>query len=106
MTQSRPRITLDIDQGPDGKPNELCIYVNESGRMALIELLQGLSATSDHEHLLARSWSLDDIGLDEVAYRDEARVIDAAKILFRPDAWDEEHYPKVMNNQPPRLFEE
>ncbi|WP_304069771.1 hypothetical protein [Maricaulis maris] len=106
MPQSRPRITLDIDQDPDGKPGELCIYVNESGRVALIELLQGLSMAWDHEHLLGRSWSTDDIGLDEVAYRDEARVISAAKILFRPDAWDEEHFPKVMNNQPQRLFEE
>jgi hypothetical protein len=102
MTAQRPRITFDVEMNEDGSPGELCLYFNELGRVALINLIQGLTPQWEHEHLDGRSYSTDEVCLDEVAYRETAQVVSSAKFLLRLDQWDETHFPNVMNGQPSR----
>ena len=86
-----PRFTLS--RNADG---ELEIFLNEAGRDLLVSELQHLSESSDHFHLGPAE--LDgEVPVQTKAYRDGDEIIGWAKVLFRPDAWDAEHFPHVLN---------
>jgi hypothetical protein len=44
------------------------------------------------------AWTPEDVGLSQIPYR--GKVLKTAKVQFRPDAWDDEHFPHVMKWQP------
>ena len=57
------------------------------------ELLR-LSRLSDHFHLTADG--LGEVELRASPYRPTDKIIDTAKILFRPDELDANHFPHVL----------
>ena len=100
MTETRARVTFDLDYDADGNPGELCIWMNPEGRDKLVKLLQELTPQWEHSHLLARSWGLSELALDEVAYRDGAKVLGAVKVQLRLDEWDAQFAPHVLTGRP------
>jgi hypothetical protein len=82
-----PRITLNLTA--DG---ELEIWLNPEGRDALVKKLQGLSERNDHFHLGPSG----EVKVSSRTYRSDDKLLEYGKVLFRPDAWDAEHYPHVM----------
>ncbi|MBL8557274.1 MAG: hypothetical protein JNM47_01020 [Hyphomonadaceae bacterium] len=95
---AKTRITFEFDIDDDGKPGEFNIYLNPEARDWLVSELLSLDERNDHFHLWSMAWTPDEVGLSQLPYR--GKVIDSAKILFRTDAWDEEHFPHVMQPQP------
>lgn len=87
---TKPRIT--ITTGPTGF---LEIYVNEAGRDLLVKELQGLSEKWDHFHLDPEKFDMD-VPTRSIPYRNGEVVHEYGKVLFRPDAWDAEHFPHVL----------
>ena len=87
----KPRITISMSDA-----GELEIWLNEVGRDQLVEALQDLNDTSnDLLHLW--TWSDDgDLPLSDRAYRPTDRIVDTAKVLFRPDDWDRKYFPHVF----------
>ena len=85
-----PRITISLNQ--DGT---LELFVNEAGRDELVARVSELSTEHDHIHLMPSEFS-SDCCLSQIPYRATDKVISFAKIILRSDAWDEEHYPHVM----------
>jgi hypothetical protein len=86
-----PRIT--ISRSKDG---ELEILVNEAGRDLLVHELQRLSETSDHFHFAPEDFD-GEVPVRSKAYRDGDEVIEWGKVSFRPDAWDAEYFPHVLD---------
>jgi len=86
----RPRITLSTNLG-----GEIEIWLNETGRDLLVRELQNLSEASDHFHLSPEEWG-GEVPLRTKAYRPGDKIIESGKILFRPDKWDAEHFPHVL----------
>ena len=72
----------------------------EAGRELLIKELQGLSERWDHFHLdhydEAEIADATEVPLSAVPYNPEDRVLLNGKVLFRPDDWDREHFPHVL----------
>ena len=89
MDQS-PRITIAMTDG------ELNIYVNEAGRDLLVKELTHLSRTSDHSHF--GTWEGAQVELRDIAYNPADEIIHAAKISLRPDDWDRQYYPHVIQD--------
>lgn len=91
----KPRVTVSLQ--PDGAFE---IWVNEAGRELLIRELQGLSEGWDHFHLdhydEVEIADATDIPLSAVPYNPTDRVLLNGKVLFRPDEWDREHFPHVL----------
>ncbi len=87
----KPRITLCLT-----KEGAVEILLNESGRDRLIEELRGLSLASDHFHLDVGEHS--EVVLQKIAYDDRQKVIEHAKVLFRPDEWDRRYFPHVLGS--------
>lgn len=90
----KPRITISVTEG-----GEFEIYLNETGRDRLVEELQRLDKSWDHFHLAPEGFDMD-VDLQSTSYDAKHRVYDWGKVLFRPDEWDAEFYPHVME---PRL---
>jgi hypothetical protein len=88
--QAEPRIT--ISRKPDG---ELEIWLNAPGRDRLVRELQALSESNDHFHLGPEEHG-GEVPVRLKAYREGDEIIDWAKILFRPDDWDAEYFPHVL----------
>ena len=89
-----PRITLTVTEG-----GEFELAVNEAGRDLLVYELQGLSETNDHVHL-APDEDLGELVVSTRPYRPTDKVLTWGKLLFRPDAWDKQHFPHVMTDEP------
>jgi len=61
----------------------------------LVRELQHLSESSDHFHLGPED--LDgEVPVQSVTYREGDQLIEWGKVLFRPDAWDAQHFPHVL----------
>ena len=88
---SAPRITLSRNGA-----GELEISLNESGRDLLVRELAQLSERNDHFHLGPEEYGIE-VPVRTKAYRDGDEIIDWAKVLFRPDHWDAEHFPHVLD---------
>jgi hypothetical protein len=86
----KPRITISTT--PSG---QLEIWVNEPGRNLLVKELQGLSKKSDHFHL--GTFEGAGVEMEDKAYNPTDTIVHAAKVLFRPDEWDQRHFPHVLS---------
>ena len=86
----RPRITLS--RNLDG---EIEIWLNETGRDLLVRELQSLSESSDHFHLGPEELDAE-VPLRTKAYQPGDEIIEWGKVLLRPDKWDAEHFPHVL----------
>lgn len=86
------RITVGVVKGDDGQ-SEVLLYCNAEGRALLIQELQRLDETNDHFHLYSEEWGGEELRTHSY---DGKPVAHHLKVLFRPDHWDEEHYPHVM----------
>jgi hypothetical protein len=85
------RVTISVKS--DG---ELEIWLNPEGRDQLVHALQALNVSKDHFHL--GTWG-GDIELSAVSYRPTDKIVDTAKVLFRPDEWDQRYFPHVVANE-------
>jgi hypothetical protein len=89
----KPRITIDFSAN-----GELEIWLNEAGRDLLVRELGHLSEASDHFHLGPEEQG-GEVPLQAQPYRKDDRIIAWAKVLYRPDKWDEEHFPHVLRSE-------
>jgi hypothetical protein len=88
-----PRIT--INRNKDG---ELEIWLNEAGRDVLVKELQHLSETSDHFHFMPSDLGAGaEVAVRSRPYREDDEIIEWGKVMFRPDRWDAEHFPHVLD---------
>ena len=88
----KPRITISLSE-----TGELQISLNEEGRRSLIRELQRLDLHHEHFHL-----GVEDLGgldLSDIPYHPKDQIVQYAKVLFRPDEWDREYYPHVMQRK-------
>ncbi|WP_197723580.1 hypothetical protein [Asticcacaulis excentricus] len=94
---AKPRVTVCLQV--DGSFE---ILMNEAGRDLMLEELQRLSRQSDHIHLDYYEDSdiadATDIMLSAIPYRSDDTVLEHGKILFRPDEWDGEYFPHVLQS--------
>ena len=88
----KPRITIAMTES-----GTLDIMLNEQGRSLLIEELQRLDRSNDHFHLDAPECATD-IELRTTAHRSTDKVIVTAKVCLRPDDWDREYFPHVLQD--------
>lgn len=94
---AKSRITVVVNKNDKGEPNEVLIYLNLEGRDQLLSELQHLSESSDHFHMQPEDWAME-VPLRMIPYV-EGEIIPAhVKVMFRPDAWDEQYFPHVMND--------
>lgn len=87
----KPRVTINVNSN-----GELEIWLNESGRDLLVEELRKLSKQNDHFHLQPEGF-IDDVPTRGRAYREGDQVLEWGKVLFRPDEWDREYFPHVLD---------
>ena len=92
---TNPRITCVVTK-ENGEPAEVLFYLNPEGRDWLVKELLQLNERRDHLHLLPGP-EAETFPLRTEAYvpEDETAVW-AVKMMFRPDAWDEQYFPHVM----------
>lgn len=95
---TKTRVTFEFDVDENGVPGEFNIYLNPQARDWLVRELLALDERNDHFHIWSLAWTPEEVGLSQIPYR--GKVLDTAKVLLRPDAWDEEHFPHVMQSQP------
>ena len=88
----KARITLQLT-----KEGQLEILLNEAGRNKLVEHLRSLSRTNDHFHMAPAEFGME-CAVSEKPYRASDQVLAWGKILLRPDDWDAEHFPHVLEN--------
>jgi hypothetical protein len=91
----KPRITISTTE-----TGELEIWLNEAGRDLLVKELQHLSEKSDHFHLGPEELG-GEVPVQSRAYREGDRVVDWGKVLFRPDHWDRQYFPHVLQPETP-----
>jgi hypothetical protein len=87
----RPRITINRKDG------ELQIWLNPAGRDLLVRELQQLSERNDHFHLMPENTD-GEVPIRDCAYEVGAEVVQQGKVLFRPDEWDVQYFPHVMDD--------
>jgi len=93
---SKPRITCVVTKGDSGEPAEVFFYLNPEGRDLLVKELLHLDERWDHLHIEPEEWTVD-LPLQIKAYVPESETaIQHVKMMYRPDAWDEVHFPHVM----------
>jgi hypothetical protein len=91
-----PRITISTN-----KDGELEMWLNQSGRDRLVRELQSLRKQHDHFHLAPDD--LDgEVPLRSIAYGEGDNVIQWGKVMLRPDEWDAEHFPHVLQSSEPK----
>lgn len=90
----RPRITINRKDG------ELQIWLNPAGRDLLVRELQQLSERNEHFHLMPEDMD-GEVPVRDRSYEAGAEVIQWGKVLFRPDEWDAQHFPHVIDNTDP-----
>ncbi|WP_432768698.1 MAG: hypothetical protein HEQ22_15245 [Sphingopyxis sp.] len=86
----KPRITINSSETGD-----LEIWLNEAGRDLLVKKLQNLTEQSDHFHL-GPEYLNGDVPVQVIPYRDDDKIIERGKVLFRPDHWDRKYFPHVL----------
>lgn len=89
----KPRITLSLNG--DG---QFEMSLNEAGRDKLVDLLQSLNRDQEHFHLAPADHDMD-CAVSEIPYRNTDSVLSYGKVLLRPDDWDREHFPHVLDEQ-------
>ena len=87
----KSRITLSVT-----KDGSFEMSLNEAGRDQLVALLQSLTREDEHFHLAPEEDGMD-CDISEVSYKDTDQIISYGKVLFRPDDWDSEFFPHVMD---------
>jgi len=85
----KPRITINLTAEGDFE-----IWLNPEGRDLLVRELNHLSEKSDHFHFGPAK--IGEVETSSRAYRADDELLEYGKVYFRPDAWDEEHFPHVM----------
>lgn len=75
------------------------VFLNKEGLERLILDLQALNKENDHFHLFGPGWAGDD--LRDRPYRTGDRIIQHLKVLYRPDDWDREYFPHVLDTENP-----
>ena len=93
MKQMKARITFSTK-----KDGFLEIFVNEAGRDLLVAELNGLNKTWDHFHFEPEEFSMG-VPVQTIAYCDGDTIHGRGKVLFRPDEWDQEHFPHVLQTK-------
>ncbi|PKP88894.1 MAG: hypothetical protein CVT78_01715 [Alphaproteobacteria bacterium HGW-Alphaproteobacteria-17] len=86
----KPRITIN-----SSSTGELEIWLNDAGRNLLVKELQNLSEQSDHFHL-SPEYLDGEVPVQVTPYRDDDKIIEWGKVLFRPDHWDAKYFPHVL----------
>ena len=86
----KPRITFSLT--PSGS---LEMFFNEEGRQLFIQELSRLDERNDHFHF-APAILDSEMTVSSRAYKPDDRLLEYGKVLFRPDAWDKQYYPHVM----------
>jgi hypothetical protein len=93
---SKPRITVAYTKGDDGRPDEVLFYMNPEGRDLIVAELKRLDERWDHLHMQPEEWTVD-LPLQMKAYvPGHEEPISAVKMMLRPDAWDRDHFPHVL----------
>lgn len=95
MMSNSPRITFSRT-----KDGSLEISLNPAGRDLFVSQLQGLSEQSDHFHIMPDDME-PELPARNRPYGEGDEVIEWGKVLFRPDEWDEKHFPHVMGDPDP-----
>jgi hypothetical protein len=90
----KPRITINTN-----KDGELEIWLNEAGRDLLVKELQHLSQQSDHFHFGPEDLD-SEVPVQSRPYREGDHIIEWGKVMLRPDEWDAQHFPHVMQASP------
>ena len=93
----KPRITVTL-AGSESGPPQVRLYLNPEGRDLLVRELDRLDEQWDHMHLQPAEWTVD-LPLRTTAYEPAAEeVVDDVKIMLRPDKWDADHFPHVLQD--------
>jgi len=87
----KPRITINTSA-----EGELEISLNEAGRDLLMRELQHLSESSDHFHFGPEDFG-SEVPVRNRPYRKGDKIIEYGKVMFRPDKWDAEYFPHVLD---------
>ena len=88
----RPRITISTSNA-----GELEIWVNEAGRDLLVRELLGLSERNDHFHFMPEDAG-GEVPVRNRPYRGGDEIIEWGKVMLRPDGWDAQHFPHVLDD--------
>ena len=87
----KPRITIST------KANGFFeIFLNETGRDLLVKQLNALDRSNDHFHCAPEDF-LHDLAMQDKPYADDDTINAWGKVLFRPDDWDAEYFPHVLD---------
>lgn len=98
---AKPRITCVLTKDESGEPVSVYLYLNPEGRDLLADELRRLDERWDHLHIQPEEWTVE-LPLQIKAYVPDAEtVIQDVKIMYRPDAWDEQYFPHVMKDDEP-----
>jgi hypothetical protein len=71
------------------------IWLNEQGRDLLVKELQNLSEKWDHFHLGPADTG--EVVVSSRPYRPDDTVFECGKVYLRPDAWDKQYFPHVLD---------
>ncbi len=88
----KPRITISTSV-----EGELEIWLNEAGRDLLVKELQHLSERSDHFHFGPEEFD-SEVPVRNRPYQEGDVIIEYGKVMFRPDKWDAEYFPHVLDS--------
>jgi hypothetical protein len=92
----KPRITVTLAAGGDDQPPQVRLYLNPEGRDLLVRELNRLDEQWDHLHLQNTKWTVE-LPLQMIAYEPAMEdVADDVQIMLRPDKWDADHFPHVL----------
>ena len=98
---SKPRITVAYSKSASGELDEVLFYMNPEGRDLLVKELTRLDEDWDHLHLQPENGTVD-LPLQTTAYVPETEeLVSAVKMMLRPDAWDAEYFPHVLEEDRP-----
>jgi hypothetical protein len=86
------RITINL-----AASGVLEIWLNEQGRDLLVRELQHLSEKWDHFHLGPADNG--EVVISSRPYRPDDKVLEYGKVYLRPDAWDKEYFPHVLDGE-------
>jgi hypothetical protein len=88
------RITFNLTAG-----GELEIWLNEQGRDLLVKELQHLSEKWDHFHFGPKDLP-SEVQVSSITYRADDRILEWGRVYFRPDVWDRQYFPHVLDQAP------
>ncbi len=94
---AKPRITFAVKKNEQGEPVEVYLYLNPEGRDQLVAELQHLSERSDHFHM-QHDELIAEVLTQSVPYEPDEIIPWHVKVMFRPDVWDRQYFPHVMED--------